>query len=100
MGGNQRCSSKEEAETIYATLLAAVSNDRPIVELELGGNKFCARTKDITAFGIMVHLEETAEEIKRRQIEAIESGVAGVPTQSYGSLGYADKSAYCGSGLL
>lgn len=74
MGGSQRCNSKEEAEGIYATLLDAVTNDKPICELELNGNKVCFRTKDLTGFGLHVHLEETQEEIKARRIAEIESG--------------------------
>lgn len=78
LGGNHRCVSKEEAEGIYNTLLDAFANDAPLVEVELGGHKMCARTKDITGFGIMVHLEETPEEIKARQIAMIEQGYQGM----------------------
>src|SRR5690349_624019 len=72
MGGSQRCNSKEEAEAIYATLLDAVTSDKPVCELELNGNKVCFRTKDLTGFGLHVHLEETPEERKQRAIEQIE----------------------------
>src|SRR5438552_2028888 len=74
MSGSQRCNSKEEAEGIYATLLDAVTTDKPICELELNGNKTCFRTKDLTGFGMNVHLEETQEEIKARRIAEIEQG--------------------------
>lgn len=74
MGGSQRCTSKEEAETIYAILLDAVTTDKPICELELNGNKVCFRTKDLTGFGMHVHLEETQEEIRARRIAEIDQG--------------------------
>lgn len=74
MGGAQRCNSKEEAEGIYATLLDAVTADKPICELTLNGNKVCFRTKDLTSFGLHVHIEETPEEIKAREIARIEQG--------------------------
>jgi hypothetical protein len=74
MGGSQRVNSKQEADDIYTSLLDAINSDKPICEIELNGNKVCFRTKDLTGFGITVHLEETPEEIKARQIQAIESG--------------------------
>lgn len=93
MGGTQRCSSKEEAEAIYNKLLDAVTNDKPVCELELGGNKMCARTKDITGFGIMVHMEQTPEERKQMAIERVErdmsyQGECAVDAYPVNKIGY------------
>ncbi len=101
MGGTQRCNSKEEAQGIYDTLLAAVTNDQPLCELELSGNKICFRTKDLTGFGLHVHLEETQEEIKQRRIAEIEQGGTNYPNV----IGYQGEFAKVsnsigGSGLL
>jgi hypothetical protein len=99
MGGSQRCNSKDEADTIYNVMLDAVTNDKPLVELELNGNKICFRTKDLTGFGIMVHVEETPEEIKAREIARIEQGYTNYPNAiSY--QGECTKSAYIGGGLI
>ncbi len=95
MGGSQRCNSKEEAQGIYDKLLDAVTADKPICELELNGSKVCFRTKDLTGFGLHVHLEETPEEIKARQIAQIEQGFG----NSYPEKAYA-QNAICSSGSL
>lgn len=98
MGGSQRCNNKEEAEAIYTKLLDAVNSDKVICELELNGNKVAFRTKDLTGFGLNVHLEETPEEIKERRIAEIEQGM-NYPN----ALGYAGKcenTAYIGGGLI
>jgi hypothetical protein len=97
IGGNTRLKSKEEAEGIYNKLLDAVTNDKPLVELELEGNKFCVRTKDITSFGINVHMEETPEERKARAIEQIERN-----GDQYSNVGYAECSPKMlgGGGLI
>lgn len=99
MGGSQRCNSKEEAEALYATLLDAVNSDKPICEIELNGNKVCFRTKDLTGFGLNVHLEETQEEIKAREIARIEQGYGNYPN-AIGYQGECAKSAYIGGGLI
>ncbi len=99
MGGNTRCNTKEDAEGIYNKLLDAITTDKPIVELELDNQKYCVRTKDITSFGITVHLEETPEERKQRAIAQIEQ--YGDNTNYPNAIGYAgEKSAYIGGGLI
>jgi len=97
MGGSQRCNSKEEAEAIYTTLLDAVNSDKAICELELNGNKTAFRIKDLTSFGLNVHLEETQEEIKARQIAEIERGI-NYPSIGYGNAIACDKPY--GGGLI
>lgn len=100
MGGSQRCNSKEEADSIYAQLLDAVTNEKPLCEIELNGNKVCFKTKDLSGFGLQVHLEETPEEVKAREIARIEQGYNNYPN----AIGYqgdcAAKSAYIGGGLI
>jgi len=96
MGGSQRCNSKEEAEGIYNTLLDAVTTDKPLCELDLNGNKVCFRTKDLTGFGLHVHLEETTEEIKARQIAQIEQGYNNYPN----AIGYQGDCAKSVAGSL
>lgn len=83
IGGNARLNSKEDAEKIYNQLLDAVTGEKPIVELELDNQKFCVRSKDITSFGITVHLEETPEERKQRAIEQIERNGDNYINQGY-----------------
>ncbi len=100
MGGSQRCNSKEEAESIYATLLEAVTSDKPICELELNGNKVCFRTKDLTGFGLHVHLEETQEEIKARRIAEIENGYGYNNALGYQGAYDAKSVAGLGGGLI
>lgn len=99
MGGSQRCNSKEEAETIYTTLLDQVNGDKAICELELNGNKVCFRTKDLTGFGLNVHLEQTPEEIKAQRIAEIEQGYNNYPNV-IGYQGECAKSALIGGGLI
>lgn len=72
IGGNTRCNSKEEAEGIYSKLLDAITTDKLIVELEIDNQKYCVRPKDITSFGMTVHMEETPEERRQRAIAQIE----------------------------
>lgn len=97
IGGQSRLNTKEEADLIYNKLLDAVSGDKPFVELELNDQKFCVRTKDITSFGIQVHLEETPEERKARAIEQIERYG---DTPNYIGQGEAKLSGYIGGGLI
>lgn len=100
MGGQQRCNSKEEAESIYATLRDAVTNNSPICELELNGSKVCFRTSELTGFGLNVHLEETPEEIKARRIAEIENGGFGY-NHAIGYQGQVEaKSCLAGTGLI
>lgn len=100
IGGNARLKNKEEAEGIYNKLLDAITNDKPFVELELDAQKFCVRTKDITSFGINVHMEEIPEEIKARQIAEIERGFGYSNQLGIGYQGEKATSALCGGGGL
>lgn len=97
LGGSQRCNSKEEAEAIYATLLDAVTSEKPFFELEIGGNKICFRTKDLAGFGLNVHMEETPEEAKAREIARIEQGYY---PNALPYVGEVSAKGYIGSGIL
>lgn len=73
LGGSHRCNTKEEAQSIYDQLSAAVNDDKEFFEITLGTTVTTARKANIAGFSISVHMEETPEERKQRAIARIES---------------------------
>lgn len=72
VNGNHRCATKEEAQSIYDQLAAAVNAPEEFFEITLGTTVTTARKSSISGFSLSVHLEETAEERKARAIARIE----------------------------
>lgn len=75
LGGQHRCLSKEEAQSIYDQLSAAVNSKDDFFEITLGTTVTTARVANIAGFSISVHMEETPEERKARAIARIESDI-------------------------
>src|ERR1700761_4963357 len=96
VSGNHRCANQEEAQSIYDQLAAAVKVPEEFFEIELGTTKTMARKDNISGFWMSVHMEETPEEIKAREIARIEQGYyPNALTQ-----GYAEKASYANTGLI
>lgn len=98
IGGVHRCTSQEEAQSIYDQLAKAVNAPEEFFEITLGTVVTTARKANIAGFSMAVHMEETPEEIKARQIAQIESGFQNAVGQGYPEQ--LTKSAYAGGGLI
>lgn len=86
INANWRYKSLDEAQAVYAKVLDAITNNHPLLDLNVGDTSNEAqtatfRTGYISAFGIRTFMEETPEEIKARRIAEIESGRDCYPQQ-------------------
>ena len=85
LGGQHRCATKEEAQSVYDQLSAAVASGKDFFEITLGTTVTTARVANIAGFSISVHMEETPEERKQRAIEQIERNGYDYPNNALAS---------------